>query len=122
MNILAVILSHEIPSPLTPGGPMHSMLKRLIVLASLCAMPSAPALAQNTITLEGSVRGDGAMVAGAQITVVNVATQETARTVTRSTGEFRLLGLFSGQYTVNVKALGFRQRTDTVQLTLGQRA
>ena len=101
---------------------MHSVLKRLVVFASLCAMPGGLVLAQNTITLEGSVRGDGAVVAGAQITVVNVATQETSRTVTRSTGEFRILGLFSGQYTVNVKALGFRQRTDTVQLTLGQRA
>jgi hypothetical protein len=93
-----------------------------MVAASLSAMLGAPALAQNTITLEGSVKGAGAPVSGAQITVVNVATRETARTMTRPSGEFRVLGLFSGQYTVNVKAIGFRQRTDTVQLSIGQRA
>ncbi len=101
---------------------MHNTLKRLMVAASLSAMLGAPALAQNTITLEGSVKGAGAPVSGAQITVVNVATRETARTMTRPSGEFRVLGLFSGQYTVNVKAIGFRQRTDTVQLSIGQRA
>ena len=101
---------------------MHHMLRRLLVAASLGAMLSVPALAQNTITLEGSVKGDGAPVVGAQITVVNIATQESARTITRATGEFRVLGLFSGQYTVNVKALGFRQHTDTVQFAIGQRA
>lgn len=101
---------------------MHNTLKRLMVAASLSAMLGAPALAQNTITLEGSVKGAGTPVSGAQITVVNVATRETARTMTRPSGEFRVLGLFSGQYTVNVKAIGFRQRTDTVQLSIGQRA
>ena len=101
---------------------MHNTLKRLMVAASLSAMLGAPALAQNTITLEGSVKGAGTPVSGAQITVVNVATRETARTMTRPSGEFRGLGLFSGQYTVNVKAIGFRQRTDTVQLSIGQRA
>ena len=101
---------------------MHHTLKRLIVGASLGAMLSVPALAQNTITLEGSVKGDGAPVVGAQVTVVNVATRETARAITRASGEFRVLGLFSGQYTVNVKAIGFRQATDTVDLAIGQRA
>jgi len=101
---------------------MHNLLKRLLVAASCAVMLSRPALAQNTITLEGSVKGDGTPVAAAQITVTNVATRETARTLTRATGEFRILGLFSGQYTVNVKAIGFRQRTDTVDLAIGQRA
>lgn len=101
---------------------MHHTLRRLMMGAGLSALLSAPALAQNTITLEGGVKGDGQPIAGAQITVVNVATRETARTLTRASGEFRVLGLFSGQYTVNVRAIGYRQRTDTVQLGLGQRA
>ena len=101
---------------------MHTLLKRLLVVASCAAMLSRPALAQNTITLEGSVKGDGAPIAGAQITVVNTATREAQRTLTRASGEFRVLGLFSGQYTVNVKAIGFRQSTDTVNLAIGQRA
>ena len=99
-----------------------SHLTRVLSMALLSAVLGRPLLAQNTITLEGSVKAEGQLVAGAQITVVNVATRETARTLTRATGDFRVLGLFSGQYTVNVKAIGFRQRTDTVQLVLGQRA
>lgn len=101
---------------------MHHTLRHAFVAASLTAMLSAPVLAQNTITLEGAVKADGQPVTGAQITVVNVATRETARTLTRSTGEFRVLGLFSGRYTVNVRAIGFRQATDTVDLVIGQRA
>lgn len=68
------------------------------------------------------MRGDGAPIVGAQITVTNVATNEVARALTRASGDFRVLGLYSGNYTVNVRAIGFRQRTDTVQLVIGQRA
>lgn len=78
--------------------------------------------AQNTITLEGSVKTDGAAIATAQITAVNVATQETSRTVTRTTGEFRILGLYPGQYTVTVRSVGYKPASDTVQLVIGQRA
>ncbi len=101
---------------------MHHLLKRLLVAASVATMLGRPALAQNTITLEGSVKADGAPVVGAQITIVNVATNENARALTRASGDFRVLGLFAGTYTVNVKAIGFRQRTDTVNLSIGQRA
>ena len=101
---------------------LRPLMKRLLVAASASALVALPAQAQNTITLEGAVRGDGAPVQGAQITVRNIATAELSRTTTRVTGEFRVLGLYSGQYTVNVKALGYRQRTDTVNLVQGQRA
>ncbi len=97
-------------------------VKRLLLAGTSAVLAASPALAQNTISLEGSVRGDGAPVVGAQITVTNVATRETARALTRATGDFRVLGLYAGQYTVNVRAIGFRQRTDTVQLVIGQRA
>ena len=101
---------------------LRPFLSRLLVAVSTTALASTAVLAQNSITLEGAVRADGAPIAGAQVTVRNVATAELTRVATRATGEFRVLGLYSGQYTVNVKALGYRQRTDTVNLTLGQRA
>ena len=100
----------------------HSWVARVLVAGALGALTATTAFAQNTITLEGAVRGDGAPIAGAQITITNVATNEVARALTRPTGDFRVLGLYSGQYTVNVRAIGFRQRTDTVQLVIGQRA
>lgn len=95
---------------------------RALVAGALLALGSAAARAQNTIILEGAVRGEGAPVSGAQVIVTNVATAEVARVVSRATGEFRVLGLTAGQYTVNVRALGYRPRTDTVQLVIGQRA
>jgi len=101
---------------------MRQSLTRWVSAAVLAATLSTPAFAQNTITLEGSVRGDNAPVNGAQVTVTNIATREVQRATTRPTGEFRVLGLFSGRYTVNVRAIGFRQATDTVDLAIGQRA
>ncbi|MGV3710726.1 MAG: TonB-dependent receptor [Gemmatimonas sp.] len=102
---------------------MRQTLQRLLIAAGLVAALSQTALAQNTITLEGIVKGDdGAPLVNAQVSAVNVGTQETANTVTRANGEFRLLGLFSGQYRVTVRSVGFKPITETVQLGLGQRA
>jgi len=101
------------------------MVRRVLLALSLPLLATglaAGAAAQNTITLEGGVRADGAPVATAQVTITNIATAEVVRTTTRATGEFRVLGLFSGRYTVNVRALGYRQATDTVELVIGQRA
>lgn len=87
------------------------------------ALAARPAHAQNTVILEGLVRGEGgAAVTNAQVTAVNSATQETAKTLTRDDGEFRLLGLFSGQYVVTIRAVGYKPSSQTVQLAVGQRA
>src|SRR6476660_8293500 len=82
---------------------MRMMVHRLLGAALLAAALTRPARAQNTITIEGSVKSAGVPIAGAEVTVVNVATQETAKASTRPSGEFRVLVLFSGQYTVTVR-------------------
>jgi hypothetical protein len=61
-------------------------------------------------------------LADAQVLVVNTATMETAKTVTRANGEFRVLGLFTGQYAVTVRAIGYKPAGQKVQLSIGQRA
>lgn len=100
---------------------VHRML--VPTAAALLALAfTQPLHAQNTINLEGSVKSEGAPIANAQVTVVNTATQETARSTTRANGEFRVLGLFTGRYTVTVRALGYRPNTETVELVIGQRA
>jgi hypothetical protein len=94
----------------------------MMAAALIAAAVTHPALAQNTLTLEGIVRGEGGSVlAGAQVTVVNTATQETAKTVSRQSGEFRVLGLFTGNYTVTVRSIGYKPSVQTVQLIIGQR-
>lgn len=83
---------------------MRHTLQRLLAAATLVVALSQSALAQNTVTLEGLIKGEGgAPLANAQISAVNVGTSETGNTVTRASGEFRLIGLFPGQYTVTVR-------------------
>lgn len=103
---------------------MRTWVVRALALATLgCAATSVKAHAQNTITLEGAVTGtDGEVIVGAQIEVRNVATNERRNTITGQSGEFRVLGLFSGKYAVDVRALGYKPVQDSVQLIIGQRA
>ncbi|HTE48056.1 MAG TPA: carboxypeptidase-like regulatory domain-containing protein, partial [Gemmatimonadaceae bacterium] len=101
---------------------MRFRFQRLLVATILAAIITRPALAQNTITLEGSVKGDAGPLPGAAVAVVNVATRETAQSTTRRNGDFTVLGLFSGRYTVTVRAVGYKPSSDTVQLVIGQRA
>ena len=101
---------------------MHQILQRVLVVAALATVLARPARAQNTVTLEGSVKGEGAPLAGARVTVVNLATQETARALTRNNGEFRVIGLFTGQYSVTVRGIGYKPASETVELAIGQRA
>ncbi len=101
---------------------MRHVLQRFVLAAAIAAALSRPALAQNTVSLEGSVKSDGAPIAGAQITVANSGTSEIQRATTRANGEFRVIGLFPGTYTVTVRALGYKQNSDVVQIVIGQRA
>lgn len=103
---------------------MHSSFVRLLGAGALAwAALAAPLGAQTTITLEGTVTGsDGQPLAGAQVAVTNIATSERRNVTTRQSGEFRVLGLFSGKYAVDVRALGYKPVQDSVQLVIGQRA
>jgi hypothetical protein len=96
--------------------------RSLVAAALLLGALALPARAQNTVMLEGSVRTPAGPLGGAQVDVVNSATRETVRATTRVNGEFRVLGLFPGQYAVTVRSIGYRPSRQTVQLGIGQRA
>src|SRR6476661_4214298 len=100
---------------------MRTLVRRLLVGLAL-AVVAHPARAQNTVNLEGSVKSNGVAVSGAQVTVVNSATHETLTATTRSNGEFRVIGLFPGQYGVTVKSVGYTPAGQSVQINIGQRA
>ncbi len=91
-------------------------------VALALAGAARPAVAQITVTLEGAVRAAGRPVADAQVVVVNAATAETRRAATGAAGTFRVLGLSSGRYTVQVRAIGYRPVAQAVQVGVGQRA
>jgi hypothetical protein len=101
---------------------MTKTLRYVLSVLGLALSVAGTARAQNTVTLEGVVKADGQPLANAQVMVVNVATQETQRTMTRANGEFRFLGLFTGNYAVTVRAIGYKPAGETVQLIIGQRA
>jgi hypothetical protein len=101
---------------------MRKILQRTSFAVVLALAVSRIAGAQNTVTLEGSVKSEGVAVPGAQVTVVNSATNETLRTTTHSRGDFRVLGIFPGQYTVTVRLVGYTPSVQNVLLAIGQRA
>ncbi len=101
---------------------MRRFASQLLAAVCLLTVLTVSAVAQNTITLVGIVKADGQPLADAQVLVVNTATQETARTVTRAGGEFRVLGLFTGEYAVTVRAIGYKPAGQKVLLSIGQRA
>ena len=99
-----------------------SVLPTLAAVA-LCVAAPAVAVAQLTITLEGSVRNTaGEPVVQAQVGVTNPATNEQRGALTTEAGRFRVLGLAPGRYQVRVRAIGYAPDSQVVELLLGQRA
>jgi hypothetical protein len=81
----------------------------LALLALAAASLSAPSLrAQTTATISGAVQdSSGAVIAGAQVSLINQATQDTRQTDTNGAGLFAFPSLVPGTYTVKVAARGF---------------
>jgi hypothetical protein len=60
-------------------------------------------------SIVGAVRdASGALIPGASVTVLNQATNVSVSTLTNSAGQYEVLGLLPGQYTIKVSAPGFR--------------
>jgi hypothetical protein len=101
---------------------MRTRVHHVLVGVLLTAAFAGPARAQNTVTLEGTVKSEGVAVPGAQVTIVNGSTNETLTTATRANGDFRIIGIFPGTYGVTVRSVGFKPAGQSVHLMIGQRA
>ena len=86
-------------------------LIRLISLLIACAVLSLIADAQGSNSSLSGVVADpnGGVIAGASVTVKNLATGEESKSVTASNGTFTVPVLAAGTYTVIVSAAGFKQ-------------
>jgi hypothetical protein len=86
------------------------LFTRLTVLALLSG--GAPWLFGQTTefgTLNGTVTDStGRLVAGAQVTATNVGTNESQEVSTNSTGQYHIFNLLPANYTVAIKAKGFK--------------
>lgn len=90
---------------------------------SLATVMAAPAHAQETTSsIRGSVTGDGAPLAGAEVKIIHTPSGTTATTTTDSDGNFSAVGLrLGGPFTVEVNASGFEQSSVTdIFLQAGQ--
>jgi hypothetical protein len=87
-------------------------LKIVLVFLFMLAVAVAPAWAQTiaTANVAGTVTDpSGAVVPGADVTVVDSATNQSRTTQTNKAGHYQFVGLRVGVYTLTVKAKGFRQ-------------
>src|ERR1700751_3998821 len=89
----------------------------IVLLISIVLMMLAGALtlrADVTGSILGTVHDrSGAVVAGAQVTVLNVQTNLKQETVSGSDGSFRILALSVGDYKMTVESKGFRNFVET---------
>lgn len=93
-------------------------------LSVLFLMLPSDARAQTiTATLEGRVADSaGAVIPGASVTAVNDSTGFSRSAVTSEVGEYRILLLPVGNYTVTVEMKGFRREAKKITLQIGQTA
>src|SRR5262245_2870831 len=100
------------------------MIRRLvaILLALLGSVTPSAARSQAIITLDGSVLGEGRGVSHAQVVAMDSLTNERRSVLTNGRGFFRILDLSPGRYAVSVRAIGYAQATQTIQVAVGERA
>ena len=105
---------------------MRTSSSRLIagVLAMVFALllGSAPIFAQNSGTITGTVLdSSGSIVPGANVTLINEATNEKRTGVSNSDGVFVFPALLTGSYTVQINAKGFKSLSQTgITMDAGQ--
>src|SRR4026207_2440045 len=91
----------------------------VIVFITAAALPQAQ---MSTGDVKGTVTDpSGAVVPGANITVTNVETGVSRNATTQAIGEYRILILPPGIYSIKIEAYGFAPQTrPSVQSTVGQ--
>src|SRR5260221_10610999 len=109
LTILELVCWIMIASPVISTCPV-SKRRGVLLLFSLAALVATPAWAQTQLgTLFGTVTDtSGAVVPGAEVSVENVTTGLKRDGRTDKTGEYQLVGLPTGRYTLRVQKEGFQ--------------
>ena len=97
----------------SPGRIRFLAATRSILACFLLLIAAAPAIAQSTFgSILGTVRdSSGAVVEGAQVTLVNGGTSSSRVLVSDSTGSFGFKNIDVGSYTLTVAATGFEKES-----------
>lgn len=107
------------PALLRYGTDRSRILSLVLVAFSICLI--GPGLSAQTDT--GSIAGTatdstGAVVLGASVTAANVGNGLKLGAVTNASGEFKILAVPRGDYTVTITAKGFQSQSATVTVTV----
>ncbi len=103
---------------------MSSAQTRLLVLSSLFFLAALSGFAQNSSSFTGTVRDStGAVIAGAAVSVTNIATGGVQRATTNSTGDYLVAGLPAGKYNLEISSQGFKKYEATsITIAVDQKA
>lgn len=93
--------------------------QRFFLAVAVLLLVGVPAFAQTTGSLTGSVTTDGAPLPGATITVSSPALQGTRSAVSDINGNYNMLVLPPGDYTVKIELAGMQTVTRTGRVSLG---
>ncbi|HEX7332873.1 MAG TPA: TonB-dependent receptor [Pyrinomonadaceae bacterium] len=102
---------------------MRNVLQKCLLLVVICALVWITAVGQGS---SGSLSGlvvdpKGAVVAGATVTVKNIATNQENTTQTSNDGTFSVPQLSTGVYTATINATGFKQAVVTeIKIDVGK--
>ncbi|MBV8520265.1 MAG: TonB-dependent receptor [Acidobacteria bacterium] len=96
------------------------MKSRFPAVAAVLLLAALSAFAQGTITgaLTGTVTSDGAPLPGALVTVTSPNLQGTRTAYTDASGNYNMVGLPPGQYSVNITLEGLTPVTRATNVTL----
>ena len=97
-------------------------LRRVLLGAGFLALCALPAAAQTTVTVTGRVTSAGRPVGDAQISVTDKETNQVRGARTSANGDYAVIGLQPGNYTVRVQRIGFAPASQDIRLLVGQRA
>lgn len=93
-----------------------------LLTAALFALVLPVALhAQNTANLHGRVLDNaGKPLVGAQVTVLNVETNQQRGALTRADGSYNIIGLAPGSYKITPVMLGYSEEPRNIRISAGQ--
>src|SRR6202521_5077147 len=101
---------------------MHRFLRTVAVLASLALLPAIARAQESTATLTGVVKdASGAVLPGVTVEAASPELIEKVRTVvTDGTGQYRIVSLRPGTYSVTFTLTGFSTvKREGLELTAG---
>lgn len=102
---------------------IRKLIPVMLVSMIVIVVPSAIAQNANTASIQGTINdASGAVVSNASISLVNVATNQTLRTSSNSSGFFVFTNLSAANYKVTVDKAGFADWIATLTLRVSQAA